>query len=661
VLRSRAAGTNAAAMCGLGVVMSLDGTPVPHLRAALRGMNELLAHRGPDGSGEWIHPAEHVGFTHRRLSIIDLERGDQPMTDGGGNWIAYNGEIYNDRTLRGELGERRFVTDSDTEVILRSYRALGPACLDRLRGMFAFALWDEEREELLLARDRFGIKPLYYTVVDGVLYTASESKALLPFLPAIETDQRGLAEYLTFQFPLAGRTLYKGVFELPGAHLLRVRDGAVNVRRWWEVSYEHDLDHSERYFVRRLREIVAESVERHLVSDVPVGAYVSGGLDSSIVAATAARVVEEPFLGFTGRFDAGPPYDEAPYARAAAESSGFELRETTIRPDDLVEHVGRLVYHLDFPVAGPGSFPQYLVSRDAARERKVVLGGQGGDEIFGGYARYLLAYFEQCIKAAIEGTSRRAQFIVTYESIIPNLESLRAYKPLIQSFWREGVFGDLDERYFRLVNRAHDLDGIVRPELVAEHGPYEAFAEIFHARNVPDDSYFDLMTHFDFKTLLPALLQVEDRVSMAHGLESRTPLVDHEVVEFAAALPALVKFKNGELKRTLKLAFHDLLPGTIVDRKDKAGFPVPLTEWARGPLRDFVLDTFAGAGGRRDYLLDGFSAERLLAAETGFGRSLWGLLSLELWQQQFHDRAAHWRELRGRMTSAEAYAETGAR
>jgi asparagine synthase (glutamine-hydrolysing) len=648
-------------MCGIGAAISLDRQRVPHLRAALGGMNGLLAHRGPDGSGEWLHPEGHVGLTHRRLAIIGLERGDQPMSDGDGNWISYNGEIYNYKSLRRELGPSLFTTDTDTEVILRLYREAGAEGLRRLRGMFAFALWDEQRQELLVARDRFGIKPLYYTVADGVLYCASEVKALLPFRPAVETDAQALREYLTFQFPLGGRTLFKGISELPSAHVLHVKNGQLSVRRWWEVEYEHDFDHSEQYFVRRLREIVVDSVEAHLVSDVPVGAYVSGGLDSSIIASIAARSSSDEFIGFAGRFDAGPQYDEAEHARNVASAAGFSLRETTIVPGDLVENLGKIIYSLDFPVGGPGSFPQYLVSRDAARERKVVLGGQGGDEIFGGYARYLLAYFEQCIKAAIEGTSHLAQFVVTYESIIPNLESLREYKPLIQSFWREGVFADLDERYFRLVNRAPDLGGAVRWEVFGGHSPYSAFAEIFHAGNVGKESYFDRMTHFDFKTLLPALLQVEDRVSMAHGLESRTPLVDHEVVEFAAALPALVKFKGGELKRMLRLALGDVLPEAVARRKDKMGFPVPLTEWARGPLRDFVLDAFARGPGRRDYLADDFAVERLLAEEAGFGRGLWGLLSLELWQQQYHDRGSHWRGLRDQMLRVDDYAPAGGR
>lgn len=639
-------------MCGIGAVVSLEEQRVPHLQAALAGMRELLAHRGPDGEGEWAHPKRHVGFAHRRLKIIGLERGDQPMTDGHGNWITYNGEIYNYLELRRELGVQEFTTDSDTEVILRAYRRWGVDCLSRLRGMFAFALWDEERHRLVLARDRFGIKPLYTLVADGVLYCASEAKALLPFLQRIETDRDGLRDYLTFQFPLAGKTLFRGIEELPPAHVLIVERGEIRASRWWEVHYEPDLDHTEDYLIRRLRNVVHDSIEQHLRADVPVGAYLSGGLDSSIIAAVAARTQgADGFVAFTGRFSEGPAYDESAFARELAEAESFDLRISTIGPDDFVESMSDIAYHLDFPVAGPGSFPQYLVSKMAARERKVVLGGQGGDEVFGGYARYLLAYFEQCIKAAIEGTMNRAPFIVTYESIIPNLESLQAYKPLIQEFWREGVFGDLDERYFRLVNRAPAVEGVIDWSMFGDYSPLETFLSIFQAGNVGKESYFDRMTHFDFKTLLPALLQVEDRVSMAHGLESRTPLVDHEVVQFAATLPAVVKFKGGELKRSLRLALGDVVPVSIAERKDKMGFPVPLTEWLQGPLREYVLDTFAAATARREYLDPRFSVEDLLMRESGFGRTLWGVLSLELWQQRYHDRASHWQELRSRMTA----------
>ena len=645
-------------MCGIGAVMSIELERVPHLGPALEGLDELLAHRGPDGYGSWRHERSHVGFAHRRLSIIGLERGDQPMRDAHGNWITYNGEIYNYLELRKELGEASFVTDSDTEVILRAYARWGPDCLNRLRGMFAFALWDEGEQTLFVARDRFGIKPLYYAVVDGIFYCASEAKALIPFLPGIDTDPDALKDYLAFQFTLGGKTMFRGVHELLPAHTLTIRNGSINVRQYWEVTYEPDQDHTERYFVERLQEILTESIRFHLRADVAVGGYLSGGLDSSIVCAAAARQGTGGFHAFTGRFDDGEAYDESRYALALADAEGIDLHQVVVTPDAFMKHIRDVVYALDFPVAGPGAFPQYVVSELASKHVKVVLGGQGGDEVFGGYARYLLAYFEQCIRAAIDGTMDRAEFVVTYASIIPNLSTLREYKPLMQTFWREGLFGDLDERYFRLINRAPALAGIVDWEMLGDYSSLDTFLEIFRADNVGPTSYFDRMTHFDSKTLLPALLQVEDRVSMAHGLESRTPFVDHEVIEFAATLPAIVKFKNGELKHALKLAMGGLLPRQIMERKDKMGFPVPLVEWLKGPVSEFFQDVTA-SGHRRGYLQPHADLGRLLAEEPGFGRNVWALLSLELWHQSFHDSSHRWDELRRRVTSPSPDAPAG--
>ena len=243
-------------MCGIGAVLDLAHRSLPGLAGDLRLLNALLRHRGPDDEGTWAHEHRHVGFAHRRLSIIDLDSGRQPMTDGAGSWITYNGEIYNYLELRAQLGPSSFRTRSDTEVILRAYARWGDDCLRRLRGMFAFALWDARRDRLVCARDPFGIKPLYYGVVDGVFYCASEAKALLPFLPAVETDREGLKDYLVFQFCLAGKTLFKGVRELLPGHLLTVEGGTVRTRRYWEVHYEPDFDHTERYFTGRLREIL---------------------------------------------------------------------------------------------------------------------------------------------------------------------------------------------------------------------------------------------------------------------------------------------------------------------------------------------------------------------------------------------------------------------
>jgi asparagine synthase (glutamine-hydrolysing) len=275
---------------------------------------------------------------------------------------------------------------------------------------------------------------------------------------------------------------------------------------------------------------------------------------------------------------------------------------------------------------------------------KVVLGGQGGDEIFGGYTRYLVAYFEQCIKAAIDGTMHNGNFIVTYESILPNLVALRNYKPMLREFWRDGLFEGIDQRYFRLVNRAPALgDEINWHALGDDYSPYETFRTIFQADNVGKESYFDSMTHFDFKTLLPALLQVEDRMSMAHGLESRVPFVDHRVVEFAATMPSNVKFKNGEMKHILKQSLRDVLPPAVVTRQDKMGFPVPLQEWLRGPLRDFTRDVLSTPEARQRELTDNRAVLESIDREPQFGRKVWGLLCLELWQQQFHDREAEFK------------------
>ena len=634
-------------MCGIAGALSLSDEKLLNLKRQLKVMNDLQRHRGPDGEGIWEHPHGHVGFGHRRLSIIDLSpMGSQPMTDRAGNWIVFNGEIYNYIELRAELGQENFVTTSDTEVILSAYLKWGTDCVDHFRGMFAFALWDEANQVLFCARDRFGIKPFYYTVVGNVLYFASEVKALLPFIERIETDLEGFKDYLTFQFCLEGKTLFKGIRELLPGHMLCVSNSTIEVKRYWEVYYTRDFDHTARYFEQKIRDLLAKSVLLHLRSDVPVGAYLSGGLDSSIVASLVASLQSsDRFVCFTGKFSLDPDYDESQYARALADCRGFELYQKDITASEFIANIRKVIYHLDYPVAGPGSFPQYMVSELANRHRKVVLGGTGGDEIFGGYTRYLIAYFEQCIKGAIEGTLHNGNFIVTYESIIPNLEALRNYKPLLQEFWREGLFEDMDRRYFRLINRAPLLGDEVHWELLNDYSPFETFQNIFNKDNVDKESYFDSMTHFDFKTLLPALLQVEDRVSMAHGLESRVPFLDHPLVELAATIPSDTKFKDGTMKRVLKDAMRSVLPDIIANRKDKMGFPVPLTEWFNGEARDFVFEVFSSHNAVNRELINNRVVLHKFAQEPKFGRTTWGLFCLELWQQEFHDKEVEFKQL----------------
>lgn len=635
-------------MCGIAGIYNIDNQAFAGIDSHLKIMNHLQRHRGPDDEGIYLCPEGQLGFAHRRLSIIDLKTGKQPMRNEAGNVICFNGEIYNYLELKSELSEYTYRTASDTEVILAAYARWGKDCVNHLRGMFAFAIWDEKKQALFCARDRFGIKPFYYTVAGSTLYFSSEAKALLPFLKEIRTNVNALKDYLAFQLCLDGKTLFEGIQELLPGHRLTVSNGKMHIERYWEVYYRPDFDHTRKYFTDHLRELLTDSIRVHTRSDVPIGSYLSGGLDSSTVSALALKYRErdDEFLAFTGKFSLGELYDESTYARALAEHCGITLHEIDITSRDFLESISHVIYSLDYPVAGPGSFPQYHVSKLAARYRKVVLGGQGADEIFGGYVRYLLAYFEQCIKGAIEGTLKSGNFIVTYESIIPNLVALENYKPLVREFWREGLFEPIDERYYRLINRAPTLEKEVNWEVLGDYSPFETFKTIFNGRNVGKKSYFDMMTHFDFKTLLPGLLQVEDRMSMAHGLESRVPFLDHEIVEFAATMPSDIKFKDGTLKKILLDVADSDLPKVVTRRKNKMGFPVPLNEWLKTDLKDFVTDIFSSSGTKkRDY----FNRKEILNSMNGepqFGRKLWGLLSLELWHREFHDKAPYYKKLR---------------
>jgi len=636
-------------MCGISGIISTKPMDQKAFNKWLQVMNNLQAHRGPDGEGIWVQKNGYVGFGHRRLTIIDLTpAAAQPMHSEAGLVITYNGEIYNYIELRQEIGGGSFRTTSDTEVILRAYEKWGENCVDHLRGMFAFAIWDENNNKLFCARDRFGIKPFYYTKTLNGFFFASEIKALLPFAQEIETDYNALKDYFTFQFILGSKTLFKGVEQLLPAHTLTVKNGAVCTRKYWEVQYHLDWSHTKRYFQEKAKSLLFDSIRVHMRSDVPVGAYLSGGIDSGIVASLARRIQkEEMFQGFHGKFSGGAEYDESEYAKSIAKFCNIELHEREFTATDFATNIRKVIYHLDYPVAGPGSFPQFMVSKLASEYLKVLLGGQGGDEIFGGYVRYLISYFEQCIKGAIEGTMHSGNFVVTYESIIPNLSSLRNYKPLLKEFWKEGLFEERDKRYFKLINRANGLSREVNWEILEPYSTFETFRNIFWGSNVETESYFDSMTHFDFKTLLPALLHVEDRMSMAHGLESRVPLLDHPLVELAATIPSNIKFENGQLKHLIKTSFKEYLPDAVNQRMDKMGFPVPLSDWIRGELKDFVQDIFHNNNARsRDYLKPDFNIQTLLETEGKFTRKVWGLLSLELWQQEFHDNSENFKKLR---------------
>jgi asparagine synthase (glutamine-hydrolysing) len=625
-------------MCGLVGIVHLEPQPVEH--SILARMGRVLAHRGPDDEGCFLDGP--VGFYHKRLSIIDLASGRQPMSADGVT-IVFNGEIYNYLELRQGLAQRghTFRTTSDTEVLLRMYLEHGPDFIRQLNGMFAFLIYDTRTRQLIAARDHFGIKPLYAYADGHRLLFASEIKALFEH-PAVRptADFDALRDYITFQFVLGERTMFSGVRKLlPGHYEIHdVGTGHQRTVRYWEPDFTVDLYHTEEYFVATLRELLEDAVRLQLRSDVPVGAHLSGGMDSTILTALAATGYSGRLRTFTGRFLESVEFDESRYAREVSAVYDTEQHEVACSASDFVELLPKLIYHMDEPAAGPGLFPQYMVSRCAAQHVKVVLGGQGGDEIFGGYARYLVAYLEQALKGAIFETAEEGKHIVSLRSIVPHLPSLRAYGPMIQQFWGQGLFEPMDRRYFQLIDRSGGFLRLFSRDFRAAYKPKEIFERFGAIFNHPTTlSYYNKMTHFDLVASLPALLQVEDRVSMAVSLESRVPLLDHRLVDLVTRVTPAMKFKGGELKYLLKRATKDLVPAKVRGRKDKMGFPVPLHLWARGPAREFIHDTLLSPTARTRGLLNPRAIEQLIGREHAFGRRLWGLLSLELWLREFID------------------------
>lgn len=609
----------------------------------MRRMLSEIAHRGPDGDGT-LHIAGQAILGHQRLAIIDIEHGQQPMCSEDGRYsLIFNGEIYNYLELRQSLiqGGHKFETFSDTEVLLRLLIERGADAINNLNGMFAFLFHDRQDNHWIAARDAFGIKPLYYVGLADEIVFASEIKALLghPDISA-ERDDLALQQYLSLQFCLDDRTMFRDVKKVKPGFLLRGRGRKILEQRcFWDTNYVIDHYHTEDYFVDRLRALLEDSIRLQIRSDVPLGGYISGGIDSSLVCALAASHLEAPMPVFHGRFDESPAYDESRYAKIAADSAGGIYNEITITEKDFVESLPALIRALDEPLAGPGLLPQFCVSRAAREKVTVVLGGQGGDEIFGGYARYLVGYLEQSLKGAIFETQEEGEHLVTLESIIPQLPMLKQYKPLLAKFWRKGLFDEMDARYFRLIDRSEDLGESLNPELVREFDPQQLFTDFQQIFNHPDTaSYINKMTHFDQKTLLPALLQVEDRVSMSVSLEARVPLLDTRIVDLVTTMPPPLKFQGGRTKHVLKKSTRTLLPEAVLERKDKMGFPVPLNEWMRGgQVRDFVADVLLSRASLERGVFKQEVLQSLISGQSVGARQLWGALSLELWHQEFID------------------------
>jgi len=617
-------------MCGIAGIVSLDGRPVDPRE--VRSMCRVMAHRGPDDEG--LHAGRGAVLGMRRLSIIDVETGHQPLgNEDGSAWGVCNGEIYNYRELRGDLARRghALATGSDSEVIVHLYEDLGRGCVEMLRGMFALAVWDERRAELLLARDRLGIKPLYYTVASGRLVFASELKAILQVEGIERRLSWGAVSHLfTSLCTPAAQSIVEGVRKLEPGHLLVASaERGIRIERYWDVSFDPDGGRDETELVERLRGMLDESVRLHMVSDVPVGAFLSGGIDSSSVVAIMARQASGPVKTFSIGFDE-QDYDELRYARQVAERCDTEHHELVVRPDavDLVED---LAWFLDEPFGDSSALPTFMVSRLASQFVKVALSGDGGDELFAGYDRY-----------RVEARERRRELIP--RPIRGALGALAGAMPetmrgrnLMRHLALEGPARYLDAM---TLFRAEEKRRLFRPaafEMMALEDPWRAEAE-WMAR--PNGDWLSTLQYLDLKSYLPLdILTKVDRMSMAHGLETRVPLLDHRLVEFAATIPASLRLRDGVGKHILKRAMRGVLPDPIIDRP-KQGFAVPLGRWFRGRLDGFVRDLLLSQESRGRGIFSAPYIEGLIERH-GAGRpndlKLWTLISFELWCRTFLD------------------------
>lgn len=625
-------------MCGIVGITSLGKEN--SLKSLVLAMNETIIHRGPDGDG--IYQSEHVCLGHRRLAIIDPEHGKQPLATTDGRFIVtFNGEIYNYLELRRELITLGYPIQSysDTEIIPYAYQHWGKQCVNHFRGMFAFALWDRDKKELFCARDRVGIKPFYYFNNGEYFVFASEIKAILASgLVDANISQQGLQDYITFQFCLHNDTLFADIFKLPPAHHLTVkqRNGhlEVEIEEYWQVNYQVDYGHDEKYYTDNLLYLLEDSINLHLRSDVPVGAHLSGGLDSTTVACLAAKHTGTHQLKtFTGAFREGLEFDETEYAKAVARDINADYYETYISGDNFAKILPKLIYHMDEPLAGPGLIPQYYVSKLASEQVKVVLGGQGGDELYVGYARYFVAYLEKCLASAIWPDQVKLDPGLSLAAIAPNLPLLQNYKPMLKYFWQNGTFDADDKRYFRLTDRREGSEHMFNPDIFANFNGFERFAQVFNQANT--DSMINKMLHFDLKASLPALLHVEDRTSMAVSIESRVPLLDHKIIEFLATVPAQLKFADGKTKHLFRETIKNIIPAKILNRTDKKGFPVPLNHWIKGEAKEFVEDLLFSQTTINRGIFNQTALQSLYRNNPQFSRSLWGAICLELWFREF--------------------------
>lgn len=630
-------------MCGIAGILQFDGAPPDE--DLLRRMTRVLAHRGPDAEG--LHVAGPVGLGHRRLAILDLSpAAQQPLSNEDGSlWLTYNGEIYNFAELRAELtaAGHVFRSRTDSEVVVHAYEQWGVECLSRFNGMFAFGLWDSRRRHLWLVRDRLGIKPLFYACLPGRFLFGSEIKALLS-CPQLgrQLDYQALAYYLALNWIPAPHTLFAAVRQLlPGHWLLVTPDGAVTDTQYWELQYQEPAPQSERAWREQFDAAMADAVRLRLVSDVPFGAFLSGGLDSSSIAWWMTQGLSAPLHTFTVAFP-GTSYDEGPYARHVAQALGTVHHEQPVTPE-LATLLPKLVWHAEEPTADSSMLAVYYLAQETRKHVTMALSGDGGDELLAGYETYQAYYLAHCYRL-IPGALRR-HLVAPLVNSLPASARKMSLEMRLKRFVAGAEYPPEDAHaLWRIIFGAAERARLLAP-IWREPGVQSDVVDLYRewlARSTARHP-LDRLLWVDTRLYLPNDMLVKlDRMTMAHGLEARVPFLDYRVVELVAAMPPEYKLRHFHCKKyILKAVMRGRLPPRTLARP-KAGFNIPLAQWLRHDLRDFVQDALSPAAVRDLGILDpGVVAQLLDEHFRGADHShqLWGLLTLALWWRTFQQTA----------------------
>ncbi len=635
-------------MCGInGIALSARSGHTIN-RSVLEQMRDVITHRGPDDSGILIDGP--VGLGHRRLSIVDVAAGHQPMTNEDGSLhIVYNGEIYNHADFRPSLEARghTYQTHCDTETILHLYEEEGARAVERLRGMFAFAIWDRKNRELFIARDRLGVKPLYYVHADdGSLYFASEIKSLLAaHAVAPEINFPALPDYLANHATSGDETLFRGVKRLLPGHTLLWRDGQIQINKYWDVRFAGEdgrgtTRRSDGDYIEEWTELFRTSVRLRLMADVPLGMFLSGGIDSSAIAAVMAGMRDAPVKTFSVAF-AERGANELEYARLVARTFHTDHHEITVSPEDFFAALPKLVWHEDEPLAHLASVPLYFVSRLAAQHVKVVLTGEGSDEMLAGYYRYRNTVYNLAFGAKYHALTNEAVRRVVRRGV----ESFAPASRLRQKLRRTFLYlpPDIEDIYFdnfAVFSSAMQRD-LLTPETKERVGVADPYSEIRrYLKETDADTLLNKLLYVDMKTYLHELLMKQDQMSMAASIESRVPFLDHKLVEFTARLPERMKLRGWTTKYILRRSMKGILPEEIL-RRPKMGFPVPVGAWFRGRFRsvidEYVLSERAMSRGLFDAAFVSRLVEQHQSGASNHAERLWALVNFEMWLRQFID------------------------